>query len=153
MNTVHVILDETKKSHTLPILRIVETGCESTIDVAAWCLNRIDSVFETADLDGTRQEANHKLLEGLGAASYCTFRTQDHKKFLSELSWIDVAFLRADNLQSGLEEFQLALSAGARVVVMKNFQANAALAVRQAQRFNWKFETAGEYSVLIRPVG
>lgn len=153
MNTVDAILDGARISHKLPILKIVETGCEDTYEIGKWCSKNSACTFETADLDSNAQELAHDALEKASAAKFYTYRTKDHKKFLSDLTWIDVAFLKPDDLQNGLEEFHLALSAGARIVVIRNFQSKAAIAVRQAQRLGWGFETAGDYSILIRMQG
>lgn len=150
MNTVHTILNDTLARHKLPMLHIVSTGCEDVCNIALWVKDHDNATFETADLNGALQESYHKELEEFDAAQYCTFRTQDHKKFLTGLSWIDVAFLNADGLQEGLQEFQLAVSAGARVVVMKNFQTNAAIAVRQAQRYGWAVKSYQDYTILLR---
>ena len=150
MNPIHAILDGARISHTLPILKIVETGTHDTKKIAIWCSQNSASSFVTVDLDSATQESYHRELEELSAASSYTFRTQDHKKFLSELSWIDVAFLYPDNLQEGLSEYQLAVSAGARVVVMYDFQSRSSIAIKQAKRLGWSVHFTGEYAIMIR---
>ncbi len=150
MNTVHAILDGARSVHTLPILKIIETGTKDTIDIATWCSQNIASSFVNVDLDGSKQEQDHKILEAKNAASSYTFRTQEHKKFLSDLSWIDIAFLYPEDLQDGLEEFKLAVSAGARVVIMHEYQSKAYIAVQQAKRFGWEAHYTGDYTILMR---
>lgn len=152
MSMVSAILDGVRSVHTLPILKIVETGVRDTVEIAVWCAKNPASSFVTVDLDAIRQEADHKILEELDSAFAYTYRTQDHKKFLLELSWIDVAFLSPDNLEQGLEEFQLAISAGARLVVMRDYQSKAFLAVKQAKRLGWEAHYTGDYSLMIRPI-
>lgn len=150
MNTVHAILESARIVHPLPILKIVETGLKDTIDIATWCSTNNASTFVSVDLDSVEQEKIHSALEELNAASSYTYRTQEHIKFLTELTWIDIAFLSPDNLQDGLEEFKLALSAGARTVIMRDYQSKAHLAVQQAKRFGWDAHFTDEYSILIR---
>ena len=152
MNTIFAILDGARQSHSLPILKIVETGTHDTKMIAIWCSKNTESSFVTVDLDSSLQESYHKELEELNAASSYTFRTQEHKKFLSELSWIDIAFLYPDNLQEGLAEFQLAISAGARVIIMHDYQSRSNLAVKQAKRLGWEVHFTGDYAILLRDV-
>jgi hypothetical protein len=150
MNTIHAILDGARLVHSLPILKIVETGVADTIDIATWCSKNSAATFVSVDLDAVAQEKNHAALEQLNAASSYTYRTQDHNKFLMQLTWIDIAFLNPENLQDGLEEFKLALSAGARTIIMRDYQSRAYLAVKQAKRFGWEAHFTGDYSILIR---
>ena len=150
MNVINAILDSARLTHKLPLLRIVETGTHDTRMIAIWCSKNTASTFVSVDLDSATQESYHKELEELGAASAYTFRTQDHKKFLSELTWVDVAFLYPENLQEGLAEFQLAISAGARAVIMHNYQSKSNLAVKQAKRFGWDTGFVDDYAILIR---
>lgn len=151
MNTVEEILYAASDTHQLPLLRIIETGCADTKDIAVWCSHNDRATFITADLDSNTQAKIHKELEELNVAKFYTIKTQDHMKFLTEQTWIDVAFLNPENLQSGLNEFHLALSAGARLVVVRGYQSKGALAVQQARRFGWSVQHAGDYSVLVRP--
>jgi hypothetical protein len=151
MSTVTAILDGVRSIHTLPILKIVETGIADTNEIVSWCQSNPDSSFVSVDLDSIAQDKIHGILEQTEAAAAYSYRTQDHKKFLSELSWIDVAFLSPENLQEGLQEFQLALSAGARLVVMRDYQSKAFLAVQQAKRLQWDVHHSGNYSIMIRP--
>lgn len=150
MNTVHAILDGARMVHPLPILKIVETGVKDTVDIATWCAKNSASTFVSVDLDAVEQEKIHTILEQSNAASSYIYRTQEHLKFLSELTWIDIAFLNSENLQDGLEEFKLALSAGARTIIMRNYQSKAYLAVKQAKRFGWEAHFTDDYSILIR---
>lgn len=153
MNTINAILTAAKDTHKLPILRIVETGNENTLGIAQFVsnLSQNKATFDTVDLDSNKQESVHKTLEQHEVAKFCTFHTQSHKKFLNDLNWVDVAFLHPENLQEGLEEFQLAASAGARIIVMMDYQTRAAGAIKQAERFGWHCITAGIYNILTRP--
>jgi len=153
MNTITAILTAASQTHKLPILRIVETGNENTLDIAKFVSTIPSSkvTFDTVDLDSNKQEAVHKTLEQFGIAKYCTFHTQSHKKFLNDLSWVDVAFLHPENLSEGLEEFQLAASTGARIIVIMDYSTRAAGAVKQAERFGWNYTNMGIYTILSRP--
>lgn len=132
-------------------LKIVETGCENAREIARWVLKHPGSLYLCADLDSTIQFDRHKELEQDGTARYCTFLTQDHTKFLSNRTWVDVAFLHAPDLQSGLTEFLLTISTGARVIVMTGYQSRAALAIRRAKEIGWTYESAGDFNILRRP--
>lgn len=134
-----------------PRQTIVETGCYSTRAIATWVFSHPGSKFITADLDITTQFFRHKELEEDGTARYCTFLTQDHTKFLSNRTWVDVAFLHAPDLQAGLTEFLLAISTGARLIVMTDYQSRAALAIKRAKEIGWMYESAGELNILRRP--
>lgn len=147
---VETILEAAREVHPLPMLRIVETGTLDTVDIALWCSKTPNSSFVSVDLDASLQESRHRELEELDAASTYTYRTQDHQKFLSELTWIDVAFLYPENLEEGLREFQLALSAGARLVIMRDYQTKAYTAAKQAKRFGWEAHFTEEYTILMR---
>jgi hypothetical protein len=147
---VHEILNETLAKHRLPILRVIETGVSDTLDIASWVSDHEDTTFDTADLNSNAQEENHNLLEDYDHAVFCTFHTQDHKKYLNDLKWVDIAFLGPDSLQDGLEEFQLAASAGASTIVIRNYQTAAASAVKQAKRFGWTVTYKGDYAIISR---
>lgn len=149
MNSVNQILDSTYPPKTLP-LRIVETGVRSTRQIAKWISDHQECKFESIDLDGKLQEATHLELEIDGTARYCTFHTQSPNKFLSAATWIDVVFLNPSDLQSGEEEFSLAISAGARSVIMSDYQARAAKAIIKARKLGWKYTQVEDYLVLRR---
>lgn len=134
-----------------PRLKIVETGCANTREIARWVFRHSESTYSTADLDSTIQFFRHKELEEDGTARYCTFLTQDHTKFLSNRTWVDVVFLHAPDLQAGLTEFLLAISTGARLIVMTDYQSRAALAIKRAKEIGWTYESAGELNILRRP--
>ena len=150
MSTVHAILEAARETHKLPLLRIVETGNKDTAEITRWCSKNSNITFDTADLNGVEQERLHSIFEQEDIAKYCVFHTQDHKKYLSGLSWIDIAFLSPDNLQEGLEEFHLAASAGAYSIIIRDYQTKAALAVKQAKRFGWAVEYSNDYCILIQ---
>ena len=133
-------------------LHIIETGCLHTREIAKWAAEHPGVRFESVDVDGRLQEATHSELECDGTAKYCTFRTQSPFRHLAAQSWIDVAFLRPDDLAGGVDLFDLALSAGAATVIIKDFQARAAFAVRRAKQLGWDCENDGEYCILRRPI-
>lgn len=132
-------------------LKIIETGCVNSREIARWVSKHTDSIYGCADLDSKIQFDKHKELEQDGTARYCTFLTQDHNQFLSNRSWSDVAFLHAPDLQSGLTEFLLAISTGARVIVMTDYQSRAALAIKRAKEIGWIYESVGDLNILRRP--
>lgn len=136
--------------------RIVETGCASTSEIAAWvgAINSMDGPavqFHSVDLNGTLQLSVHDTLAAQGLAKYVTFHTQAPEKFLGDETWMDVAFLNSPDLQMGEIEFDFAASAGARMIVARDFQLRAALAVRKAAEIGWDVTHYGMYSVLRRP--
>lgn len=141
------ILDSLEQSR----LKIVETGCANTREIACWVAKHPESLYACADLDSVNQFHRHKELEQDGTARYCTFLTQDHTKFLSNRTWVDVAFLHAPDLQAGLTEFLLAISTGARLIVMTDYQSRAALAIKRAKEIGWTYEAVGNLNILRRP--
>lgn len=147
-----------------PALTIVETGTMremqpiaefsdgwSTLYIADWVATHPGTFFHSVDLNADAIDTAHRKLEEHGLAKYCTFHCQDSLKFLSGLTWVDFALLDScDGLQHGVDEFRLAASAGASVIVMDDFQTKAAWAVKQSQEAGWRYEQAGRYSVLRR---
>jgi len=133
-------------------LKIVETGCAYTKDIALWVSKHPESHFTSADLNSDLQYETHSILEEYGTARYCTFLTQDHYQLLSKQTWVDAAFLHPIDLQSGLHEFLLAVSTGARVVVIKDYQSRAGWAIKRAKEIGWRFEYYdGDMNILRRP--
>lgn len=151
MNTIHEILNKISSNHRLPILRILETGNHDTLDIASWTAGHDSVEFDTVDLNISVQEENHHILESYDHAAFCTFHTQDHKKYLNDVKWVDVVFLEPDDLQTGLEEFQLAASTGAKAIIIRGYQTKAASAVKQAKRFGWDVNYNGDYVIISRP--
>lgn len=131
-------------------LKIVETGCFNSRSIARWVSENPESDFINVDLDFTLQLATHKELETDGTARFCRFLTQDHTKYLSNRTWVDVIFLNPPDLQNGLTEFLLAVSTGARIIVINDYQAKAALAIRRAKDLGWQYENAGPLNILRR---
>jgi hypothetical protein len=134
-----------------PRLKIVETGNSCTREIARWVRLHPESIYATADLDSMVQFWRHKELEEDNTARYCTFLTQDHTKFLSNRTWVDAVFLHAPDLQAGLTEFLLAISTGARLIVMTDYQSRAALAIKRAKEIGWIYEARENLNVLRRP--
>lgn len=133
-----------------PRLKIVETGCANSRSIARWVSENPESDFITVDLDFELQLATHMKLELDGTARFCRFLTQDHTKYLSNRTWVDVVFLNPSDLQNGLTEFLLAVSTGARIIVFTDYQAKAALAIKRAKEIGWQYENAGELNILRR---
>lgn len=145
-------------------IRIVETGCMrdlataaeygdgwSTLYIARWVKTHPECRFDSVDMSANAIELAHVALEAEDLAKFCTFHLQDSLKFLGSLSWLDFAFLDScDGLQHGLDEFRLAASAGAKIIVADDFQTKAAYMVREAQRLGWIYEQVDRYSVLKR---
>lgn len=132
-------------------LKIIETGCIVTRSVARWVSNNPESEFVNVDLDFPLQLATHKELECDGTARYCTFLNQDHGRYLSTRTWADIVFLNPSDLQSGVVEFLLAVSTGARLIVIHDYQSRAALAVKRAKEIGWEYESSGMQNILRRP--
>lgn len=132
-------------------LKIVETGCVATRSIARWVSKHSESEFFNIDLDFPLQLATHRELECDGTARYTTFLTQDHGKYLSTRTWADIIFLNPPDLQSGVVEFLLAVSTGARLIVINDYQARAALAVKRAKEIGWEYEFSGMQNILRRP--
>ncbi len=146
-------------------IKIVETGCMrdlalsaewgdgwSTLYIARWVAKHPECSFHTVDLSPNSIELAHSALEAEGLAKYCTFHLQDSLKFLGQETWIDFAFLDScDGLQHGLDEFRLAASAGASLIVMDDLQTKAAWAVKEARELGWNVSFEGRYSVIRRP--
>lgn len=147
MTGAEAVLNRRGKSDRLSI---VETGCVYTRDIARWVSKQSDVRFTSVDLNSTLQLATHKELECDGTARYCTFLTKDHSKHLSSATWVDVVFLNPPDLQAGLVEFLLAISTGANVVVMNDYQTRSALAIRRARDLGWVFESSGMDNILWR---
>lgn len=145
-------------------LKLVETGCFrdlavsaewgdgwSTLRIAQWVEKHPGCDFHSVDLSANSIDLAHAALEAEGVSKYCTFHLQDSIKFLNSMTWVDFAFLDScDGLQHGLDEFRLAVSAGAKMIVMDDFQTKAVLAVREAQKLGWDYEQIDRYSVLRR---
>jgi len=145
-------------------LKIVEAGCMRDLALSAdwgdgWATLRIaqgvskhtDCEFHTVDLSVNSIDLAHAALEAEGVAKFCTFHLQDSIKFLNSQTWIDFAFLDScDGLQHGLDEFRLAMSAGARMIVMDDFQTKAAWAIAEAKKLGWTYQQVDRYSVLLR---
>lgn len=163
---LQAVLDELYKGQ--PLL-LVETGTMrdpnmiaetsdgwSTLWIARWVAEHStetpsDCVFHSVDLNANAIEVAHQMLEEEHLARFCIFHVQDSQKFLSRLTWADFVLLDScDGLQHGVDEFRLAASAGASVIVMDDYQTKAAWAVKEARETGWSFEQRGRYSVLKR---
>jgi predicted O-methyltransferase YrrM len=150
-------------------LMIVETGTMrdthmlseitdgwSTLYIARWVAEHstegpTDCEFHSVDLNAHAIELAHAALEEEHLARFCTFHVQDSLKYLGSQTWLDFALLDScDGLQHGVDEFRLAASAGASVIVMDDYQTKAAWAVKEARETGWKYEPCGRYSVLKR---
>ncbi len=147
MQTVEEILNSLDNSCP----SIVETGCVHTLEIADWVSRHPTANFVNIDLDFALQLATHKDLESNHTARYCTFLTQDHGKYLSTRTWLDAVFLHPSDLQAGVVEFLLALSTGARIIVIDGYQTRGALAIKRAKQIGWEFEASGELNILRRP--
>jgi hypothetical protein len=137
-------------------IQIMETGdgsYGSTATIAQWVAADEDKVdfFKSISLDGAMQERCHKQLEIFGLNPYCTFHTQSPLKWLSNMNWLDFVLLNPESLDDGLQQFALAISAGAGLVVIHDYQHGAASAVRKAMGLGWIVENTNIYSILRRP--
>jgi hypothetical protein len=146
-------------------LKIIETGCMrnlatisemsdgwSTLYISRWVKKHPTCKFESVDLDINAIELAHMALEAEGLAKFCTFLRKDSILYLSKLTWVDFAFLDScDGLQHGLDEFRLAASAGAKMIVGDDYQTKFAWSVKAAKEMGWSYEQVDRYSVLRRP--
>jgi hypothetical protein len=148
MLTVKELLDSLNN----PRLSIVETGCEYTGYIAEWVASHPESTYNCVDLNFSLLLRTHRELEENHTARYCTFRSQDHEKWLLGMTWLDAAFLTPESLAAGLGEFGLAMSAGAKLIVMSDYQGKSAWAIKQAKEFGWAYIAAANgMNVLRRP--
>lgn len=135
-----------------PRLSIIETGCVYTAAIAAWVSRHPESTFVCVDLNFSLLLNTHRGLEKDCIARYCTFLSQEHTKELNKTTWLDAAFLNPENLQAGVEEFNLAVSAGAQLIVMTDYQSRSAWAIQRAKNFGWSYIAAENgMNVLRRP--
>jgi len=134
-------------------LQIVETGGAFTEPIAKWISNQQSmSEFISVDLDFQNQLLTHRELEREGVAKFCRFLTQDHIRYLSTRTWVDCVFLDAPDLQSGLTEFLIASSTGAKVIVMSDYQTKSAHAIKRAKDLGWKYAGfRSDFNILRRP--
>lgn len=132
-------------------LSIIETGCKYTRTIARWVHSHPDSNFVCVDLNfGLLLEA-HRELERDDTAQHCTFLSQEHHKWLNRTTWLDAAFLNPEDLRAGVDEFQLAASAGARLIVLSDYQTRGARAIQRAKELGWEFESNNDLNILRRP--
>lgn len=146
-------------------IRIVETGCMrdlstlsehsdgwSTLWISRWVRDHEDSVFDSVDISINAIELAHSALEVEGLAKYCAFHLQDSLRYLAAQSWIDVAVLDScDGLEHGLQEFRLAMSAGASLAIGDDYETKMAWACKEAKQLGWNVTHEGRYSLLRRP--
>lgn len=124
---------------------------QDTYDIVNWMDGHSNmSRFDIVSMDIVVVHKLHKDLEDLKLANYATFHLQDSILFLSGSRWIDVAFLQPSTLESGVRETQLAMSAGATLIVLKDYQTQAALAIKEAKKISWRYEPQNEYCLLWR---
>jgi hypothetical protein len=149
------ILDRLDKKERRALI-IVETdndlyGSTATQTVARWISQTSpSSCFYSVGMNGAAQEKQHRVLEALDLSVYCTFRTVMASKYLNDLSWIDLAILHPDDLAEGVEQFSLSMSAGASVVLIRDYQHAGAKAVERAKKLGWHVNYEGDYSILER---
>ena len=134
-------------------LQIVETGSAFTQAVAEWVAKQqVTSEFISVDLDFQNQLATHRELEKENVARYCRFLTQDHIRYLSTRTWVDAVFLDPPDLQSGVTEFLIAISTGAKVVAMSDYQTKSAQAIKRAKDLGWRYAGfRSDFNILRRP--
>jgi len=135
------------------ILQIVETGSAFTQAIAEWVAKQqYISEFISVDLDFQNQLATHRELEKEGVARYCRFLTQDHIRYLSTRTWVDAIFLDPPDLQSGVTEFLIASSTGAKAIAMSDYQTKSAQAIRRAKDLGWRYVGfRSDFNILRRP--
>lgn len=133
-------------------LSIVETGCTYTRTIAQWVKSHPgNSTFVCVELNFGFLIDAHRDLERDSTTPYCTFLCQEPTRWLTKATWLDAAFLKPTDLKSGIEEFNLAASAGAQLIVITDYQTRAALAIKRAKEIGWQYESAGLLNILRRP--
>lgn len=149
MNYLSSILDDGSEKKT-----IVETGFDKRclFELAGHIQKNPQSELESISLDFGKLSDAHLFLEHYGLAAKCTFHLQDPLKFLQSKSWIDAVFLNSRNgLQYAVEEFRLAASTGAKLIVMTDYQTTSAHAIQEATKCGWTYVTHADYYILRRP--
>lgn len=136
-------------------IRIVETGCtdyQTTLAIASWVCDHDDCTFDSVTLSIASMTSIHTALERENLAQYCDIHLQDSLRYLASQTWIDVAYLAGpDGLEHGREEFRLAASAGASLIIMSDFSTKAIFACREAKTLGWDVRHEGKFSILRRP--
>jgi hypothetical protein len=122
-----------------------------TRQIADWVMGHPDSNFVCVDLNFSLLLRTHRELENHHLAQYCTFLSQEHTKWLNKASWLDAAFLNPEDLEAGVEEFNLAMSAGANLIVLSDYQTRGVWAIQRAKNFGWTYESSGHMNILRRP--
>lgn len=149
MNYLRTLLEDGSERKT-----IVETGFNAAclIEIAEYVQPYPQSELFSVSLDLQQLSKAHVALEERGLAKNCTFHLQDPLKLLQSKSWIDAAFLNSRNgLQYAIEEFRLAASAGAKLIVMTDYQHSSALAVAEAVKYGWTYVAHADFYILRRP--
>lgn len=147
--TILNILDDGNEKKT-----IIETGFFNgcLYAVSDWINEFPESQFTAVSLDSIKLNESHQFLTKCGLAQNCTLRLQDPVKYLQSQSWIDVAFLNSRNgLLYAVEEFRASASAGAKTIVMTDYQTSASFAIQEALKLGWTFVAHEPYWILRRP--
>lgn len=145
-------------------LKIIETGCMrdlaiiseygdgwSTLYIARWVKCHPECQFSTVDMSLNAIELAEQALSAEKLEKYCSFTLGDSLTFLRQQRGVDFAFLDScDGLEHGLDEFKLAASAGARLIVMDDYDTKAKAAIAYAAESGWAYKQNGRYSVLRR---
>lgn len=131
---------------------LVETGFSNDVIKLAKFIACRGGSLASVDLDMDRLNLIHTALEIAQLAPFASLHFQDPQKFLGSKNWLDAAFLNhRGGLVAGLAQFKLAMSAGAQLIVMTNYQTDAAWAVQFAKLQKWNVEHENGYSFLTRP--
>lgn len=149
MNYLRTLLEDGSERKT-----IIETGFNAAclVEIAEYVRPYPQSELASVSLDLKKLSDTHIVLESEGLAKYCTFHLQDPLKFLQSKTWIDIAFLNSRlGLQYAIEEFRLAASAGAKTIVVTDYQSTSALAIQEAKKYGWTYVTHADYYILRRP--
>lgn len=132
---------------------LVETGFSRLIlpELASVVRKAPNYILHSVDLDMKALTYARAFLEGDNLAPYCNFHLQDPIRYISEMNWIDAAFLNSSlGLEKTVDEFRQAASAGASLIVIGRFQSKAALAVEEAKAFGWNVKIEDDFSILER---
>lgn len=131
--------------------KVVETGHTFTLEIAEWTsLQWRGTAFQSIGMSPEQLDITREKLEKRNLSRYCTLRLQYPNKFLSAATWIDAVFLTPTDLQDGLEQFSLAMSAGIRLAVIPDYQNKGGLAVKKARELGWQHIVESFGSVLLK---
>lgn len=137
----------------IPAKTIVEIGCSEFLLNLASYAERTGAEVHAVTLNVKQLKAIHDALEQVNLAPFVALHLQDPSRFLLNKSWIDAAFLfDRSGLNNTLEQAKLSMSAGAALIVTRDYQYDGAWAAQFLKQQGWKIEHDGNiFSYMTRP--